>query len=412
MSTKQRKNSLLRRGVYTTAVAAGLMLTSVALRAQETTTQPTQQPQGSNGISLNVFNTTQSLDNAFSNQLAVKAQKNFGNDQSIWFVGGKQDKISAKDAYTSGYDFGLKYAKGTDTWVRTTYMDNFGRFSYGVEGKVYAFSIDSLKFSFLGDLSSQYLTSDVKRHTNGGGGVNLNFLKHENVFATYYSDGLVQKETEKVGKKKKTVSSEVNRKGIRSGWVYTDNEKRLLAFVVDSQDTQQIKYSAFGSLPFARLLTAYDPNTKIAYTQAYLTFGMGSLSDRTLTSQVLDQFVYKESSSLTRTGLADSDNTKWASTPKIYFLNKPEKEFGEYVSLTWNVNPSDKRHNDVDVYGVTALRRTGLLFTENVTKDTLGEMHYGGGIGIKLWKYDKAPSFVFVKQSNNSMQGSLVFSLK
>ena len=79
------------------------------------------------------------------------------------------------------------------------------------------------------------------------------------------------------------------------------------------------------------------------------------------------------------------------------------------MKVSWKVNPTDKRHNDFDIYGVTALRN-GVLFTEGANKDTLGEMHYGAGIGFKPWKYKYLPSLGFMWETSNYIQGSLVFS--
>jgi hypothetical protein len=412
--------SVLRNtGLAITIATSSLMLNVGLLRAQEPTAQPTQQQSQNTGtpnLSLNVLDTNATLNGTDTNQLGVKAQETFSNGQSLSIIGGRQDKVVNSDGdHTSGYDFGLKYAKGDDngdnTWVRATYLDNFGRVSYGTEGKVYLFSLDDLKLSFLGDVSSQYLSSDAARHTNFGSGMNLNLMGNQNLFATYYSGGLVFKT--KVGKK--SVNSEMNEGGVRSGWVYTNNRDRLLSFVVDSQDTQKARFSAFGALPHARVLASYDPNSRIGYTQAYLTFGMSPLPNRTLTSQVLDQFVYKETSSLTKTGLTDSDNTGYFSTPPIYFVTKPKGEVGEFVKFTWRENPSDKGHKDFDLYGVTAIKRANMFVTQNVTEDALGNVHYGGGAGVKLWKHERVPAFVFVCQTSQSkldVQGSMVFGIK
>lgn len=182
--------------------------------------------------------------------------------------------------------------------------------------------------------------------------------------------------------------------------------------------------SAFLGWDNVRFMGSWNPNVKYGWTQTYLTLGMGKFTDRTLTSQMLDQFIYNGSCSLTggvksistptvitTPGcLGNSDNTMYASTPPVYLAttSTPTGAVGEFVRIKWLVNPNDTRHNDFDIYGITAFRN-GLLVAEEVTKDTLGISHFGGGIGFKSRSSKWIPAVIFMAQTNNAMQGSLVF---
>jgi len=51
-----------------------------------------------------------------------------------------------------------------------------------------------------------------------------------------------------------------------------------------------------------------------------------------------------------------------------------------------------------------------MLVVEEATKDTLGTMHFGGGVGFKVWSSKWVPTPIFVAQTNNAMQGSLIYT--
>lgn len=416
--------SILRKGVGTAALAVVLM-NPVRLRAQNMP-EPAPVPQtsteqstskGENMMRMNIFDTAQYIDSAITAQLATKTTINLGGDKMLWVVGGKQDKINSEGADASGYDAGLKlvFGKGKDaSWIRGTALnDTNNQFSYGADLDLRLFSVSRMTVSLLGDINSMDLSTDIARHMNYGTGLNFNLGNGQNVFGMINSKGIQESVVEVVGGNKKTVKMEENTDGYRIGYVYTNYTDRLAALFVEGQNTKKLVYSTFLSWNRLRLMGSYDPNLKIGWTQTYLTFGMGKLTDRTLTSQVLDQFVYAERADLVNGGLLDSDNTVRASTPPVWLgtTSRPAKSVGEFVKFSCKVNPKDTRHNDFDLYGVTVTRK-GLLLTENITKDTLGTMHYGGGVGYKFWKWRFAPTPVFVLQTNRSIQGSLVYTFE
>ena len=412
--------SLLRNGIRGVAMA-GLLFGAVHLRAQDaqiaTPQASTEQVKSGNPVSDNLFGMVQRLDNATTLQFANKTVIGLGGDRSLWVVDGKQDKFDSYGNDANGYDAGLKltFGNGRDlSWVRGTVLNDVNesdRFSYGVDFDVRMLSNSDMGLSLLGDLSSMHLSSDTGRHRNYGTGLNFNFLQDQNVFAMANSKGVNETSVQITGSGKKTVKFEENVSGSRVGYVYTNYKDHIASVFADNQDGMKSVWNTFVGWENVRFMGSYDPNLKTSWTQTYLTFGMGKLTDRTLTSQIMDQFVYAERANLIKGGLLDSDNTVRASTPPVYLATagKPEHDLGQFIKFSWKVNPKDAGHNDFDMYGVTAFR-SGLLITENITKDPLGKVHYGGGIGFKPWGHRSLPAVVLVVQTRNEVQGALVYT--
>ncbi len=344
-------------------------------------------------FSANVFDTTQYEDSIITSQLAAKAVARIGRDE-LWIVGGKLDSIAATGVDSNGYDAGLKFVAGTSkdaTWLRLTALNdanNPATVSYG--GDVFARLGSPL--SVFGYGASMDLSTDKARHTDYGAGLNLNLDGRQNLFALF-------------GRKS-------THDGARLGYVFSNYRDHLLSAVLDTQEHSKAVYSSFDSWSRVRFLGSWNPNLKYLYTQTYLTFGMGELTSRTLTGQVLDQFVYKASSTLTVPGLADSDNTVRASTPPLYLAttSEPAHAVGQFLKLSWKVTPKDTRHNDFDLYGVTPTR-SGVILIEEVTRDAKGQRHYGGGIAWKVWRKSAIPALSFVGQTNSAWSGGIVWTL-
>jgi hypothetical protein len=424
---KSRVLPKLRTAVVTTAIAAGLSLAPGLLRAQD----QTQATGETKPFTSSVFDTTQSLANTLTHQLATKSVINLGNNDNIWVVGGEQNKINETTGLnTTSYDLGFKLNLGggaTGSWIRGTALndtDVANKFSYGTDALFKAFKAEGVVVSLLGGVSSMDLSADITRHTNYDGGINLNFAGTQNFFGFVDSKGIATSTTETVNGKKKTQKSEREEMGFRAGYVGTNYKGRLVAFVVDGQETMKLVPSAFVGWDNVRFMGSWNPNVHYGWTQTYLTFGM-RLTDRTLTSQIMDQFIYNGSCSLTQNVkslstpiaittpgcLGNSDNTMYASTPPVYLATtgRPSGALGQFVRIKWLVNPNDTRHNDFDIYGITTFRN-GMLVVEEATKDTLGTMHFGGGVGFKVWSSKWVPTPIFVAQTNNAMQGSLVYT--
>lgn len=426
-TNKSRVWPMLRTAVVTTAIAAGLSLAPGLLRAQDAP----QASESSKPFTSSVFNTTQSLANTLTNQLATKSVFNLGKGDTIWVVGGEQNKINETTGLdTTSYDLGFKLTLGkgaTGSWIRGTALndtDTANKFSYGTDAFFKAFKAGWAVVSVLGGVSSMDLSADIARHTNYDAGINLNVSGTQNFFAVVDSKGIATSTTTTVNGKKKTQKSEREETGFRAGYVGTNYKDHLVAFVVDGQETMKLVPSVFLGWDNVRFMGSWNPNANYGWTQTYLTFGM-RFTDRTLTSQIMDQFIYNGSCSLTQNVkslpaptaittpgcLGNSDNTMYASTPPVYLATtgRPSGALGQFVRIKWLVNPNDTRHNDFDIYGITTFRN-GLLVAEEATKDTLGTMHFGGGIGFKVWGSKWVPTPVFVVQTNNAMQGSLIYT--
>ena len=368
----------------TATVVAGLALVSPGLlRAQQDTgsAQPVQASESSKLFTTNVFDTTQSLANTLSTQLATKSVANLGGNSTIWIVGGEQNKINETTSLnTTSYDLGFKLTlnKGAaGSWIRGTALndaDSSNKFSYGTDAFLRAFTVHGVTGSFIGGISSMDLSSDITRHTNYDAGLNLNFGGTQNFFATVGSKGIATSTVETVKGKKTTVKTEEEERGFRAGYVGTNYKGHLVAFTVDGQDTKKLVPSAFLGWNNVRFMGSWNPNVKYGWTQTYLTFGMGKFTDRTLTSQILDQFVYNGSCSLTANVkslstptaittpgcLGNSDNTMYASTPPVYLATtgRPTGALGEFVRIKWR---SIRTTRAITTLTYTALRPLGMV---------------------------------------------------
>lgn len=203
----------LRRFAGTAVVAAGLALVSPGLlRAQQDTgnAQPAKTSESSKLFTTSVFDTTQSIANTLSTQLATKSVFNLGNNSTLWVVGGEQNKINETTSLnTTSYDLGLKLTLNegaAGSWIRGTALndaDIANKFSYGTDMFLRAFTVHGITGLFIGGISSMDLSSDIKRHTNYDAGFDLNFGGTQHFFAVLDSKGIATSTTETVKGRKR-----------------------------------------------------------------------------------------------------------------------------------------------------------------------------------------------------------------
>jgi hypothetical protein len=288
----------------------------------------------------------------------------------------------------TGYDVGLMHEdKSKTSWERVTILNDFGKLSYGFDGNVQLFKVDGVGFSIMGDASSVHLATDVKKHTDGGIGGEINFLKTENLFVIFSDRGINE--------------GKARAKSQRFG--YEHKGKELGAFLVDHQDGWKAPvYSGFWGSSNFRLISIYDPdniyNTKgkiggTLVSQVYLSFGNGGLPAYTIGEQLSTEFIESARTNLSRINsyedlFTDSSNTYRVSTPPMVYLNIPENGlFSDFGKLKYDITPADRGGKDIDAWNgfmVRIHRGVGLGFLGEFTKDSKDVNHMGGGIGLKV----------------------------
>jgi hypothetical protein len=291
---------------------------------------------------------------------------------TLWLVGGQTNTISFNGANQYTYDIGAKYVIDNKSQLRFTYVNTNGGTSYGADWdlRVTSFYKEKLNLSLLGDLSSVSFSPSANNVINYGIGGKVNFYTNHNFFA------LTSKRT----------ASQTGT--LRLGYMYLSKE-RIASFIVDHRNGAKDAYSAFLGLPKFRFIGAYDQNSSTFSSVTFASFGNGPMPAYARTLLLSNQYI------LTQRSVVDSDNTYGFQPP--FFLS-PKGAIGDFVRLIFNKNPKDRTGIDFAIYNATMFKRhnqSGVVLTENITEDTKGARHYGGGIGYKFLRNGLTPVITF-----------------
>jgi hypothetical protein len=357
----------LKRGIAALGMLAALSGQPL-LRADDAAAKQ----QANDGISVSsaILDTTQYTNNAVTTQGNWINRFKWGSDE-LMIVGGPSNTFNLAGVNTHTDDLSAKFT-GDLGMMRFTYYNDMGNASFGPDIDMRLVKARGWKLYALGDISSVRLSTDKVRHTDFGIGGRLNRGNHNIFFIR--SDRMIN-----AGRSKQESS--------RFGYSY-ESKDRLAAFMVD-QYSGGVKnlYSGYLGFHDFRLVSSYNANTRVFSESSYLTYH-SPLPDYAITTKLSDNNIYTVKSIL------DSDNTSRYATPPPTYL-RPTGRFGDILKFKYNRNPADKKFGyDFDAYNASMVKltpNTGIVVTQNLTVDTKGIRHEGGGIGYMFLKERLVP---------------------